>query len=90
MRCNKCLSTSIHYDSTRGDSVCTNCGIVLEENAVVSDITFDNTKVVGMFIGENHHGIILFTKADSKTFMVILYATLGSSGSIKPIRRFKG
>ena len=55
MRCNNCLSTNVYYDPTRGDSICTKCGIVLEENAVVADITFENTKAVGMFIGENHH-----------------------------------
>ena len=58
MRCNICKSTNIHYDSARGDSVCTNCGVVLEENAVVADIEFGNTKALGVFIGENHHSNI--------------------------------
>lgn len=56
MRCINCSSTNVHYDPTKGDSVCTKCGTVLEENAVVADITFENTKAVGMFVGENHHG----------------------------------
>lgn len=56
MRCNKCNSTSVQYDHARGESTCTVCGIVLEENAVVADFTFENTKVQGIFVGENHHG----------------------------------
>ena len=49
----KCGSDNIIYDNARGDSVCINCGNVMEENAVVSDIAFENTKVLGTFVGDH-------------------------------------
>lgn len=40
MRCPRCKGTEIEADSARGDLVCTNCGLLLEESAVVSSIEF--------------------------------------------------
>ncbi len=38
--CPNCHGTSIEFDSTQGSSVCVACGTVLEENVVVSEVTF--------------------------------------------------
>mmetsp|Transcript_26465 Transcript_26465/g.43316 ORF Transcript_26465/g.43316 Transcript_26465/m.43316 type:complete len:782 (-) Transcript_26465:666-3011(-) len=45
----------IEVDHTRGDVVCTNCGSVLEENTIVSEVTFSESAggasaVVGQFV----------------------------------------
>ncbi len=34
MRCPECNSTNIKYDSIRGESVCANCGLVLDESVI--------------------------------------------------------
>src|SRR5437016_131151 len=39
-RCQNCGSNDIEYDPNQGNSVCVSCGAVLEESAVVSEITF--------------------------------------------------
>lgn len=38
--CPNCHGTNIEFDSTQGSSVCVSCGTVLEENVVVSEVTF--------------------------------------------------
>lgn len=38
--CPHCGSGDIEKDDARGDSVCTQCGAVLEENVIVSDVEF--------------------------------------------------
>lgn len=38
--CPNCRSDQIEHDSTQGNSVCQACGTVLEENAVVAEVTF--------------------------------------------------
>ena len=38
-KCPSCGSDSIVYDSARGEYTCS-CGRVLQENAVVSEVTF--------------------------------------------------
>eukprot|EP00741_Cyanophora_paradoxa_P011198 tig00020554_g10818.t1 len=54
MRC-VCGCEEIEFDSTRGDAVCTACGSVLEENAIVSEVQFSesatgSSSVVGQFV----------------------------------------
>lgn len=39
--CNACGSTALESDPTRGDTLCTNCGIVVEENLIVSELQFE-------------------------------------------------
>jgi transcription factor IIIB 90 kDa subunit len=39
-RCQNCGSNDIEYDQNQGNSICISCGAVLEESAVVSEITF--------------------------------------------------
>jgi transcription factor IIIB subunit 2 len=38
--CPNCRSSEIEYDSAAGNSVCIRCGAVVEENAVVAEVTF--------------------------------------------------
>ncbi|RKP34298.1 cyclin-like protein [Dimargaris cristalligena] len=40
MKCQSCGSSSIEYDSAAGNAVCRECGVVTEENTIVSEITF--------------------------------------------------
>ncbi|KAL7416622.1 hypothetical protein BDY24DRAFT_377678 [Mrakia frigida] len=42
-RCVACNSSVINIDSSAGGSYCGGCGIVLEENTIVSEITFGET-----------------------------------------------
>ena len=53
--CPNCRSSEFDVDPARGDTVCTNCGIVLEENAIVSEVTIQenadgSSSVVGQFV----------------------------------------
>ena len=53
--CSQCGGTDIEYDTARGDAVCTSCGSVLEDNIIVSEITFQEqssgaSTVVGQFV----------------------------------------
>lgn len=38
--CPNCRGKEIEYDSAQGNSVCTKCGTVVEENTVVAEVTF--------------------------------------------------
>ena len=40
MKCPQCGSDEIDYDPARGDSACVDCGHVLEQNVIVSEIGF--------------------------------------------------
>ena len=64
--CPKCQSTNIETDGARGEAVCTNCGHVLEECAIVSEVQFSESaggqsSVVGQFVPE--HGLSGFRGA---------------------------
>lgn len=39
--CNACGSTELESDPTRGDTFCTKCGEVIEENLIVSELQFE-------------------------------------------------
>lgn len=41
--CTHCGSSEIEFDAAQGNSVCTSCGTVLEENTIVSEVTFAET-----------------------------------------------
>ena len=54
MRC-RCGSTDIEHDASRGSAVCKVCGQVLEENTIISEVTFADSgsgqsSVVGKFV----------------------------------------
>lgn len=53
--CSNCGGTDIEHDNARGDAVCTSCGSVLEDNIIVSDLSFQETSsggasVIGQFV----------------------------------------
>ncbi|KAF9434394.1 transcription factor TFIIIB subunit brf1 [Entomortierella beljakovae] len=61
MACRHCGGNSIEYDAGQGNSICTQCGTVLEENAIVAEISFAEgsggaASVVGTFVGEGKAG----------------------------------
>ncbi len=56
--CPKCASKDIESEGPRGELVCTNCGHVLEECAIVSEVQFSEnaggqSSVVGQYVPEN-------------------------------------
>lgn len=53
MKCPNCGSTEIETNHARGDTVCGKCGNVFEENIVVSEITFENTKFHGQIVSDS-------------------------------------
>lgn len=56
MKCPNCNSNNNIKDSSRGDTICSDCGHVLEESEVVCDVAFENTKVVGSFVTDQIGG----------------------------------
>ena len=53
--CSHCGGSDIEYDQSRGDAVCTGCGCVLEDNIIVSEVTFAEqssgaSSVIGQFV----------------------------------------
>jgi transcription factor IIIB subunit 2 len=42
-QCKYCKSTVIEHDPQQGTSFCTQCGCVVEESAIVNDVTFTET-----------------------------------------------
>lgn len=60
-KCNNCGSADIEVDSARGDAVCTNCGSVLEDNIIVSEVQFEEnahgaSSAVGQFVASDSKG----------------------------------
>lgn len=60
MKCKNCGSLNIESDKTRGDSFCIDCGCVLEENMVVNDVAFEESKVVGTFVNNEIAGNFIY------------------------------
>lgn len=66
--CSNCGGTDIEYDSARGDAVCTGCGTVLEDNIIVSEVTFQeqssgSSSLVGQFVS-NESKLTTFIQYD--------------------------
>ncbi|XP_058062446.1 transcription factor IIIB 90 kDa subunit [Anopheles bellator] len=60
-KCNNCGSADIEVDNARGDAVCTNCGSVLEDNIIVSEVQFEEnahgaSSAVGQFVASDSRG----------------------------------
>ena len=56
--CKKCGSNEIEVDRARGITVCTNCGHVLEESIIVSEVQIEEgagggCNVIGQFVSAN-------------------------------------
>ncbi|KAJ1635204.1 cyclin-like protein, partial [Pavlovales sp. CCMP2436] len=63
MSCRVCGSTETDYDPAKGDTVCVNCGTVIEENTIVSEVQFAEdangaSSVVGQFISASGTGMM--------------------------------
>ena len=59
--CQNCGGTDIDQDAARGDAVCTNCGTVLEDNLIVSEIQFEEnayggSSAIGHFVSGDNQG----------------------------------
>jgi len=59
--CKQCGCSEIDTDPSRGDAVCTNCGFVLEESIIVSEVTFEEdghggASAVGQFVASDSRG----------------------------------
>ena len=57
-RCPNCNSSNIESLGPSGSSVCTDCGIIVEENTIVSTVEFvegagGSSSMVGQFVGQN-------------------------------------
>ncbi|KAH0555258.1 hypothetical protein KQX54_016497 [Cotesia glomerata] len=60
-KCRSCGSNDIDTDPSRGDSVCTACGVVYEDQLIVSETSFEETSsgnmmVVGQFVASDSTG----------------------------------
>ena len=60
--CKNCGSSDIDTDPTRGDAVCTNCGSVVEETFIVSEVEFQENSagganVIGQFVSSEGESI---------------------------------
>ena len=59
LTCHNCGSSDFETDQARGDTVCTKCGIVIEDNVIVNEIQFEEgsfggTHVVGQRITDEY------------------------------------
>ncbi|CAH0383428.1 unnamed protein product [Bemisia tabaci] len=60
-KCKNCGSSDLEVDSARGDTVCTSCGTVLEDNIIVSEVQFEEnahggTSALGQFVSSDSKG----------------------------------
>ncbi|XP_015121966.1 transcription factor IIIB 90 kDa subunit [Diachasma alloeum] len=60
-KCKNCGSTEIETDPARGDAVCTACGVVLEDQRIVSETAFEETPsgnmtMIGQFVASDSTG----------------------------------
>eukprot|EP00981_Chlorochromonas_danica_P003568 scaffold659_cov192-Ochromonas_danica.AAC.81 len=57
MKCSKCGSRDIDFQESTGQSICMNCGTVLEESTIVSSIEFqesgERSQVIGQYVAAN-------------------------------------
>ena len=61
--CTDCGGTVIEYDAAAGNGFCVACGTVVEENTIVSEVTFGETSngaaiVQGSYIGQGSSACI--------------------------------
>ncbi|KAI5741407.1 hypothetical protein M8J76_013276 [Diaphorina citri] len=60
-KCKNCGSSDLDVDPARGDTVCTNCGTVLEDSVIVSEMQFEEnahggTSALGHFVSSDSKG----------------------------------
>lgn len=59
--CKSCGSSELEVDPSRGDTVCTNCGTVLEDSVIVSEVQFEEnahgiSSAIGQFVSSESSG----------------------------------
>lgn len=59
--CKACGSSELDVDPSRGDTVCTNCGTVLEDSVIVSEVQFQEAaggvvSAIGHFVSSESSG----------------------------------
>eukprot|EP00158_Paraphelidium_tribonemae_P004312 Partr_v1_DN26686_c1_g1_i2_m69317 putative BRF1 homolog, subunit of RNA polymerase III transcription initiation factor IIIB (S. cerevisiae) len=62
MPCPNCPGAAIEYDNATGSSYCTQCGAVLEESTITSELTFmeggdGSARMVGQFVSAERSGL---------------------------------
>lgn len=67
--CSNCGGSDIDFDPSRGNAVCINCGSVLEDNIIVSEVQFQEnsiggTSAIGQFVSSE--GILLGEEVATK------------------------
>ena len=50
--CSNCGGGDIDQDMSRGSAVCTNCGAVVDDQMIVSEVTFAETSTGGQVMGQ--------------------------------------
>lgn len=60
-KCKSCGSAELEVDTARGDTVCTNCGTVLEDSVIVSEVQFEEnahggSSALGQFVSSESKG----------------------------------
>lgn len=60
-KCKNCGSSELEVDPGRGDTICTNCGTVLEDSVIVSDVQFEEnahggSSILGQFVPSDSKG----------------------------------
>uniref|UniRef100_A0A1I8GCL3 B-related factor 1 n=1 Tax=Macrostomum lignano TaxID=282301 RepID=A0A1I8GCL3_9PLAT len=63
LNCRHCGSSEINEDRRRGDTVCMNCGAVLEEGMIVNEVEFQDSaagsaQVIGQFMANDSSGFL--------------------------------
>lgn len=61
LKCGNCGSSNIDVEYGRGDAVCTNCGLVIEDTIIVSEVQFEEAahgtnSAVGQFVSSDSKG----------------------------------
>lgn len=61
LKCRNCGSSNIDVEYGRGDAVCTNCGLVIEDTIIVSEVQFEEAahgtnSAVGQFVSSDSKG----------------------------------
>ncbi|XP_014282486.3 transcription factor IIIB 90 kDa subunit [Halyomorpha halys] len=60
-KCKSCGSSDLEVDPSRGDTVCTNCGTVIEDSVIVSEVQFEEnahgvSSAIGQFVSSDSSG----------------------------------
>lgn len=78
--CSNCGGSDIDFDPSRGNAVCVNCGSVLEDNIIVSEVQFQEnsiggTSAIGQFVSSEgslleKNGVFIAKRGSTWLFLV--------------------